>query len=71
MGRLLTLPLFTAIFVAPIGLAVMMIWPAMRGTGSIVVEPADLSAMAFLTLGLSGVAATLAMGHAPKSRRLR
>lgn len=71
MLRLLTLPVLTIVFAAPVGLAVLLLWPVWRGTGTILFEVAEVTAMAFLTFGLSGIAATVAMGQAPRSRRLR
>lgn len=71
MSQWLALPTFTLIFAAPIGFAVMMLWPVWRGSGVLLFEAAEIGAMTFLTLGLSGIAATLALGQAPRARRLR
>jgi hypothetical protein len=71
MYRWFALPAFTLIFAAPIGFAVMLLWPLWRGGGALLFEAAEIGAMAFLTLGLSGIAATLALGRAPRARRLR
>ncbi|WP_289016581.1 hypothetical protein [uncultured Methylobacterium sp.] len=71
MHRWFALPAFTLIFAAPIGFAVMLLWPLWRGSEALLFEAVEIGAMAFLTLGLSGIAATLAIGQAPKARRVR
>lgn len=71
MHRWFALPAFTLIFAAPIGLAVMLLWPLWRGSGTLPFEAVEISEMASLTLALSGIAATLALGRGPRARRLR